>query len=315
MKVTLEKAAELIKRGETVAIPTETVYGLAADAFNVHAVKKIFEQKGRPSDNPLIVHISNLAQLDQLVTEFPEDLYKLADKFWPGPLSIVLKKQSSVPDIVTGGLQTVAVRMPDHSLTLSLIEKTGPLTAPSANKSGRPSPTNPKHVLEDFGPALPILDGGSSKLGLESTVIDLSEDSITILRPGFIDAKMIKDLLEKEVKMMDESDKKSGQKSPGTRFTHYKPKATVQWLAQPISDIKSSACYIIIHSKAVDESNQKNIHCYDGDYSTFARDLYDHFRTADHLSCENIFIEPFEDTEAHSLIPALKDRIERAIGS
>lgn len=314
MKVTLEEAAELINNGETVAIPTETVYGLAADAFNVNAVKKIFKQKGRPADNPLIVHISNFEQLNLLVTEIPEDLKKLAEQFWPGPLSIVLGKQNTVPDIVTGGLKTVAVRMPDHSWTLSLIEKTGPLTAPSANKSGRPSPTNLKHIVEDFGPDLPILDGGSSKLGLESTVIDLSGESITILRPGFIDARMMENLLGKKVKMMDESDKKSGKKSPGTRFTHYKPKASVQWLDPSIKNINDSKSYFIFHSKKIKSLNQKNIHAYEGDYSSFARDLYDHFRTADHLDCHIIFIEPFESSETHSLLPALKDRIERAIG-
>lgn len=315
MKVTLEKAAELIKDGETVAIPTETVYGLAADAFNVNAVKKIFKQKGRPANNPLIVHISDLEQLNHLVTDTPDNLHKLADRFWPGPLSIVLKKQTSVPDIVTGGLDTVAVRMPDHSLTLSLIKKTGPLTAPSANKSGRPSPTNPKHIVEDFGPDLPILDGSSSRLGLESTVIDLSGDSITILRPGFIDSSMIVDLLGKKVSMMDPSDKTSGKKSPGTRFTHYKPKAYVRWLDRPISELSDSENYIILHSKEIESSNQKNIHAYTADYPSLARDLYDHFRTADHLGCKSIVIEPFDEERSHPLIPALKDRIEKAISS
>ena len=285
MKVTLEKAADLIKQGETVAIPTETVYGLAADAFNINAVKKIFKQKGRPADNPLIVHISDLSQLKDLAKEIPEDLQKLAEQFWPGPLSVVLKKQNSVPDIVTGGLNTVAIRMPDHSLTLSLIEKTGPLTAPSANISGRPSPTNPKHIVEDFGDDLPILDGGSSKLGLESTVLDISGQSVTILRPGFIDTRIIEELLGKKIKMMDESDKKSGKKSPGTRFTHYKPKASVKWLDQSVQNISDSNSYFIFHSKKIKSIDQKNIHTYEGDYSSLARDLYDHFRTADHLSC------------------------------
>lgn len=315
MKVTHEKAADLIKQGETVAIPTETVYGLAADAFNVNAIKKIFEQKGRPADNPLIVHISDLNQLQNLAKDIPDDLQKLADQFWPGPLSLVLKKKTTVPDIVTGGLDTVAVRMPDHPLTLSLIKKTGPLTAPSANKSGRPSPTNPKHIVEDFGDDLPILDGGSSKLGLESTVLDLSGESITILRPGFIDATMIEDLLGIKVSTIDQTDKSSGIKSPGTRFTHYKPKASVRWLDKPISEINHSVSYTLVHSEAIESSDQKNVRAYKGDYVAFARDLYDHFRTADHLSCKTIFIERFKGNENHSIIPALQDRIDRAIGS
>lgn len=315
MKVTLEKAAALIKKGETVAIPTETVYGLAADAFNVNAVKKIFKQKGRPPENPLIVHISELDQLEILAGEIPGDLKKLANQFWPGPLSLVFKKHHRVPDIVTGGLNTVAVRMPDHPLTLSLISKTGPLAAPSANKSGRPSPTNPKHIEEDFGPDLPVLDGGPSKIGLESTVLDLSGDEITILRPGFVDSKMIKAATGKEVNKLGASNDASGKKSPGTRFTHYKPKASVQWLKNPVSEITDTNRYVLLHSKGYESSGPKNIHSYNGDYEAFGRDLYDHFRTADHLSYPVIFIEPFKDSGTHSLVPALEDRIEKAIRS
>ncbi|WP_234571865.1 L-threonylcarbamoyladenylate synthase [Rhodohalobacter sp. 614A] len=314
MKVTLEKATDLIKKGHTVAIPTETVYGLAADAFNVNAVKKIFEQKGRPSENPLIVHISDFDQLDLLASEIPETVKKLADQFWPGPLSIVLKKKDSVPDIVTGGLDTVAIRMPDHPLTLSLIKKTVPLTAPSANKSGRPSPTNIRHIEEDFGPELPVLDGDSSKIGLESTVVDLSGEKITVLRPGFVDARMIEDVLCQKVWVADQSDESTQKKSPGTRFTHYKPRADVQWLVEPILKITDSNHYYLFHRQR-QQSSQKNVHSYDEDYPSLARDLYDHFRTADHLSCSTIFIEPFESEISHPIIPALKDRIEKAISS
>lgn len=314
MKVTFEKAVGLINKGETVAIPTETVYGLAADAFNINAVKKIFEQKGRPSKNPLIVHISTISQLNILADNIPEDLHKLADAFWPGPVSMVLKKKNRVPDIVTGGLETVAVRMPDHPLALALIERTGPLTAPSANKSGRPSPTNPKHIQEDFGTSLPILDGGSSKLGLESTVLDLTDDEYTILRPGFITAEMIENILGRKIGEAEHSNSKSAGKSPGTQFTHYKPKAAVHWLSELPSDAKSSGNYYILHSNYPDRS-VKNIHSYYGDYESLARDLYDHFRTADHLSSPHIFIESFESSKNHPLIAALKDRINRAIQS
>jgi L-threonylcarbamoyladenylate synthase len=174
MDRSFQKAVELIRAGDVVAIPTETVYGLAADAFNISAVKKTFEVKGRPPDNPLIVHISRTEQLDEIADEIPEDAFKLAETFWPGPLTLVLKKKPIVPDIVTGGLNTVAVRMPDHPLTRKLIEQTGPLTAPSANRSGRPSPTRPEHIREDFGSTVHILEGGSAKLGLESTVLDMS---------------------------------------------------------------------------------------------------------------------------------------------
>lgn len=315
MNVTLEIAASLIRNGETVAIPTETVYGLAADAFNINAVKKIFDQKGRPAENPLIVHISDYSQLEILASEIPDDVKKLSDQFWPGPLSIVLKRQASIPDIVTGGLDTVAIRMPDHPLTQSLIEATGPLTAPSANKSGRPSPTHPRHITEDFGEDFPILDGGASTVGLESTVLDLTGGSPTILRPGSIDAKMIEDVLGKKVRILDKSDKTSGEKSPGTRFTHYKPEAAVHWIKPSDLQNINSGYYYILHSQRVKILKGKNVHSYNGHYKSLARDLYDHFRTADHLSCSDIFVEIFDSSIKHSLAPALKDRIEKAISS
>lgn len=313
--ISLKKAIDLIQKGEIVAIPTETVYGLAADAFNVNAVKKIFDQKGRPADNPLIVHISKFNQLKQLAVEFPKDVEKLAERFWPGPLSIILKKKSRVPDIVTGGLDTVAIRMPDHPITLSLLNKTGPLTAPSANKSGRPSPTKPTHILEDFGPELPILDGGTSKLGLESTVLDMSRDQLTILRPGFITTDAISITLGKKVVMMGDFDEETLKKSPGTRFTHYKPKASVQWFSGNEEDIVDIGAYYLFHSSIRPSDEYKNIYSYNRDYDLFARDLYDHFRTADYLSCKVIYIEPFERDLNHPLIPALKDRIEKAANS
>ena len=312
MIVSLKTAISLILNGETVAIPTETVYGIAADAFNVNAVKKIFEIKGRPADNPLIVHIQDLEQLHFLSKHYTDDVMKLADEFWPGPLSIILKKRSHVPDIVTGGLDTVAVRMPNHPQTLSLIKRTGPLTAPSANKSGRPSPTLPDHVEEDFGNDYPILGGSASELGLESTVLDMSTQDIVILRPGFIDAEMIESVIQRKVQMLSTSDKDSEKKSPGTRYTHYKPKASVQWLSGPIHDNTESDHYYLMHSSKCNEAKHKNIHCYYGDYYSFARDLYDHFRTADHLSCSVIFVESFTDNQKHPLIVALKDRIQKA---
>ncbi len=315
MIVNLKKAVELIKNGEIVAIPTETVYGLAADAFNVNAVKKTFDRKGRPPDNPLIVHINNLKQLDLLVTDLKDEVQVLAEKFWPGPLSLVLKKKNRVPDIVTGGLDTVAVRMPDHPLTLSLIEQTGPLTAPSANKSGRPSPTNPKHIIEDFGDSLPILDGGSTKIGLESTVLDMSGETFSILRPGFVSAEMIEEILGESVIEQKRKDHSAKKRSPGTRYTHYKPKASVQWLEETPLQIDTPENYYILHGEHPDQTEEKNIHSYRDDYEALARDLFDHFRTADHLSYSKICVEPFKSSEHHPLISALIDRIEKAIGS
>jgi L-threonylcarbamoyladenylate synthase len=313
MTRSFKKAAELINAGDVVAVPTETVYGLAADAFNISAVKKTFQIKGRPPDNPLIVHISRIEQLETVAREIPDDALKLARRFWPGPLTLVLNKKQIVPDIVTGGLKTVAVRIPDHPLTRKLIDKTGPLTAPSANKSGRPSPTKPEHVREDFGDTVHILDGGTAKLGLESTVLDLSGKIPAILRPGYISADMISGVIGKKVSENHNNNSSSRSRSPGTRYTHYKPKASVHWLPAIPKD-PDPKIYYIIHSGNREETGI-NIYSYKNDFEGLARDLYDHFRTADHLSCSQIRIETLPKNNSHPLISALKDRISRSIES
>jgi L-threonylcarbamoyladenylate synthase len=310
MIVTIEQAAKLIQSGDIVAIPTETVYGLAADVFHIGAVKKTFEVKGRPAENPLIVHISNWEHLHKLALEFSEEARILANRFWPGPLTIVLKKKPEVPDIVTAGLNTVAIRMPNHNRTLALIEQTGPLTAPSANKSGRPSPTRPEHIESDYHGAIPVLDGGPSEIGIESTVIDLSEGVITLLRPGFISQEMISSVTGKVV-LHTKTDRHTISKSPGTRFTHYKPKASVFWFNTASTKLSADS-YFLFHS-AISGYTAKNCFSYNGDYIAFARDLYDHFRTADHLGYSQIFIESFKKNDIHPIIPALLDRIQRAI--
>lgn len=188
------KAAELLKKGEIAALPTETVYGLAADALNTEAVKKIFAAKGRPQDNPLIVHIGEEKQLTFLVDgEISLKAQMLIDRFWPGPLTIIFKKSSLVPDITSAGLDTVAVRMPAHPLIMAVIQLSGlALAAPSANTSGYTSPTSAEHVYSDLNGKIPlILDGGSSEVGVESTVIDLSGDKAVVLRPGGITREKI----------------------------------------------------------------------------------------------------------------------------
>jgi L-threonylcarbamoyladenylate synthase len=296
MIVTIEQAAKLIQSGDIVAIPTETVYGLAADVFHIGAVKKTFEVKGRPAENPLIVHISNWEHLHKLALEFSEDARILANRFWPGPLTIVLKKKPEVPDIVTAGLNTVAIRMPNHNRTLALIEQTGPLTAPSANKSGRPSPTRPEHIESDYHGAIPVLDGGPSEIGIESTVIDLSEGIITLLRPGSISQEMISSVTGKAV-THTKTDSHTISKSPGTRFTHYKPKASVFWFNTASTKLSADS-YFLFHS-AISGYTAKNCFSYNGDYVAFARDLYDHFRTADHLGYSQIFIESFKKNDIH----------------
>lgn len=226
----IKKASDLIKNGELVAFPTETVYGLGADGLNENACKKIFEAKGRPSDNPLILHISNISMLYNLVENVDPKSKKLIDKCWPGPLTIIFKKSKIIPNIITAGLDTVAIRFPSNKIAQNLIEASNtPIAAPSANISGRPSPTRADDVYNDMnGKINLILDGGESDIGIESTVIDMSEDIPTILRPGFFTFEFIKEILS-DVKL-DESlvDNSKIPKSPGQKYKHYAPKAKME---------------------------------------------------------------------------------------
>lgn len=224
----MEEAGALLKAGALVAFPTETVYGLGANALDEKAAAKIYAAKGRPSDNPLIVHIAELSDLEKITKDIPKEAYLLAEEFWPGPLTMVLKKQDIVPYGTTGGLETVAVRMPSHPVALELIRHGGGfVAAPSANTSGRPSPTLASHVKDDMDGIIPmILDGGAVGIGIESTIVDLTEEVPTILRPGFITQAM----LEKVVGTV-EIDKglavnaKTAPKAPGMKYRHYAPKA------------------------------------------------------------------------------------------
>ena len=228
----LSLAADLLRSGQLVAFPTETVYGLGADATNVNAVLSIFEAKGRPADNPLIVHIYDRSQLDSICI-VPDRAVPLMDAFWPGPLTILFEKLPAVPDAVTAGLPTVAVRMPSHPVAAAMLRACRlPIAAPSANSSGRPSPTLAAHVLEDMQGRIPlILDGGPCEVGLESTVLDLCHGTPTILRPGGVTKEMLEDVLHTEVALAGsilrplKPDEKA--LSPGMRYKHYAPKAAV----------------------------------------------------------------------------------------
>lgn len=226
-----ERAAEILKNGGLVAIPTETVYGLAANALDEAAVKSIFVAKGRPQDNPLIVHISNFDMIKPLVTDIPELAKRLAEHFWPGPLTMIFNKADIIPNATSGGLSTVAVRMPANDAARAVIEKCGfPLAAPSANISGKPSPTTAQHVFEDMNGKIPlIIDGGECSVGVESTVICFRDDKIHILRPGGITAEMLSEFAEVEIDKAVETAPKADEKvlSPGMKYKHYSPKANV----------------------------------------------------------------------------------------
>ena len=224
----MAEAGALLKEGSLVAFPTETVYGLGANALDEEAAAKIYAAKGRPSDNPLIVHIAEMESLPLITAEIPEAAIKLAEKFWPGPLTMVLKKSEAVPYGTTGGLDTVAVRMPSHPIALEMIRHGGGyIAAPSANTSGRPSPTLASHVAEDMNGIIPmILDGGAVGIGIESTIVDLTEGVPTILRPGFITKEMLEEVVgEVQIDKGLEADSKTPPKAPGMKYRHYAPKA------------------------------------------------------------------------------------------
>lgn len=226
----MSKAGKLIAEGELVAFPTETVYGLGGDALRPEAAAKIYAAKGRPSDNPLIVHIAEFDDMKRVAREVPEQAKKLADAFWPGPLTMIVWKSDAVPEATTGGMQTVAVRMPNHPVALELIRRSGCLiAAPSANTSGRPSPTEAQHVEEDLsGRIAMILDGGPVGIGIESTIVDLTEEQPMILRPGYITPEMLSEVLGEEV-VIDPgilaADDTRKPKAPGMKYKHYAPKA------------------------------------------------------------------------------------------
>ena len=251
---TAQIAAEILKNGGLVAIPTETVYGLAANGLSEEAVAKIFIAKGRPQDNPLILHISHAAQMEDLCHSIPESAYRLAEKFWPGPLTLVLPARDIVPKCTTGGLSTVAVRCPDNDITRQIILLAGvPVAAPSANISGKPSTTTAQHVLHDHdGRIDAIVDGGSCRVGVESTIVDLTEDRPRLLRPGGITPEQLTDVLgdlvvDKAVTGQINND--AVVKAPGMKYRHYAPDCQVLIVA---GSRQAASAYIHREFKAGD---------------------------------------------------------------
>lgn len=332
----IEKAADIIKAGGLVAFPTETVYGLGADALNPEAAAKIYAAKGRPSDNPLIVHIAKVSDMYELANEVPQKAVMLAESFWPGPLTIVLPKKDIVPDGTTGGLNTVAIRMPSHPAALSLISSSGCyIAAPSANTSGRPSPTTAEHVADDMtGRIDMILDGGAVGIGIESTIVDLTGDTPTILRPGFITKAMLENIIgEVEIdKAIIDSSSNIKPKAPGMKYTHYAPKGELsvveasknpqdatQRVVTKINELvteKKNAGYrvaIIATNETKDLYNAENILVV-GDSSkgeTIAAKLYSVLRQCDDLNVDYIYSESFSQV---SLGSAIMNRLLKAAG-
>ena len=291
-----DKAAQILKNGGIVAIPTETVYGLAANALDENAVRSIFVAKGRPQDNPLIVHISNIEMMKPLVTDIPELAKRLAERFWAGPLTMIFDKTEAVPEATSGGLSTVAVRMPANEAAREIIEKCGfPLAAPSANTSGKPSPTTAQHVFEDMNGKIPlIIDGGECAVGVESTVICFRNGKIHILRPGGITREMLEEFAEVEVDKAVEAAPKADEKvlSPGMKYKHYSPKADV-FIVNTHGDDFAKFCQKNSAKKTIFLSCGEREGCLNyGETSEIqAHRLFSLLRHADEIGAEKVYVE------------------------
>ncbi len=302
----ITEAADFIKAGGVAAFPTETVYGLGANLFDEKAIAKVFEAKGRPADNPLIAHISDPSRIEMLSDEITDTARRFVEAFFPGPLTVVLKKSDKVPLIATAGLDTVAIRMPDFDVALTLIRKCGtPLVAPSANLSGKPSPTNWRAVKEDLeGRIECILKGQTSWFGLESTVVDCSGPRPRLLRQGAVSIEHLREIVpETEFKDASEDD---DIRSPGLKYRHYSPKGEVRIIAEgaTIEDSEDAAFIGLSQPKA--ELNRVLV-C--DSTQTYARSVYEFFRECDRDNILVIYCEAVDET---GIGTALMDRIRRA---
>lgn len=323
----IEKGAAILKDGGVVAFPTETVYGLGALATSRSAVEKIFEAKGRPSDNPLIVHIADMTMLKELIEgDIPLDASLLAEEFWPGPLSMIFKKSKKVPDSVTAGLETVAVRMPSNPAALMLIKEAGPIAAPSANRSGRPSPTSAKHVLDDMNGRIPlILDSGSSRVGLESTVLDLTCTPPRVLRPGGVTPNQIAEVIDEvEVDGSVLRPLQEGEiaRSPGMKYRHYAPEGSVTIVKGGRKRVASRICRLYDEAKAqgkkpailASSSNRtlygdRTVRMLGSGVAEQSRELFAALREMDDIKADAVFCEALD---AKDLGLAYMNRLGRA---
>ena len=307
----VSEAAEILRNGGTVAFPTETVYGLGANALSETAVKKIFKAKGRPSDNPLIVHIADIEAVERLAEEVPPAARLLMKEFWSGPLTIILKRKSVVPDVVTAGLDTVGIRMPSEPLARELIRLAGvPVAAPSANISGRPSPTTAAHVIDDMdGRADAILCGGDCGVGVESTVIDMSADVPTILRPGGISASRIEAVIG-EVRSGRGLSESEAPKSPGMKYRHYAPRARVVIYGDP-SEVKGENVGVMAFESRVAEFEGMPLISLGSTPQDAARRLFKGLRELDKLGVDIIFAPRIPDGDDWA---AVRNRLYKSAG-
>lgn len=296
----IDIAAQILKNDEIVAVPTETVYGLAGNGLSADAVKKIFKAKGRPNDNPLILHISSVDWLYRYAENVPDLALKLAEKFWPGPLTMIMSKKNIVPEETSGGLDTVAFRMPNNQWTLKLIEACDfPLAAPSANLSGLPSPTRAGYVYNDMKGKIPlIIDGGQCSYGLESTVIAFTENGVKILRPGGVTPEMLEQLCRVEIDKAVTEGLKDGDKalSPGMKYKHYSPKAEVFMVKCDDNDSfadfvnKNFDDYTIVLAKKAENIKAKTLP-YGRTAKQEAEKLFTSLRKADEMGAKKIYVQ------------------------
>ena len=330
IKEGVKKAAEIIKRGGLVAFPTETVYGLGANGLDENAVPKIYEAKGRPSDNPLILHISKLDEIEDIVKEIPKSALILAEEFWPGPLTMVFKKSERIPYRTTGGLESVAIRMPSNKIARELIKAAGvPIAAPSANSSGRPSTTKAAHVIYDLdGKIDMVIDGGEVDIGIESTIVDVTGEVPVILRPGFITEKMLSEAIGRveidEVVKSLSPDKDLKPKAPGMKYRPYAPRGkmtiykgshskVVERINEEISKLEGKKTGVL----ATDET--KSYYRADiiislgsrEDGESIAHNLFDALRKFDDDDVEFIYSEGFDENK---LGFAIMNRLHKSAG-
>ena len=308
----LGRAAELLGQGQLVALPTETVYGLAADARSAGAVSRIFEAKGRPAGNPLIVHVDSIEMAQRCVAAWPSAAGKLTKAFWPGPLSLVLPKAGLIPDIVTAAGATVAVRAPAHPVMRGVLAECGfPLAAPSANRSCRVSPTRAEHVVDQLGGRIPlVLDGGSCALGIESTVLDLSGIKPTILRPGSISLGQLQSVLG-QVETAGPATDTGPAKSPGQLSRHYSPRAKLILGSHPTAALGQAdeTTHIIAREPAPSACQGGRWYQLPDDPDGFAKELYDTLHRCDRAGAELIQVQSLPDGPEWD---ALRDRLTRA---
>lgn len=326
----IREAGDIIKAGGLVAFPTETVYGLGGDALSAASAARIYEAKGRPSDNPLIIHICRMEDLQKIAETIPQTAYTLAREFWPGSLTMIFRKADCVPMETTGGLDTVAVRMPAHETALALIEAAGGfVAAPSANLSGRPSPTAARYVIEDMNGRIDmILDGGESEFGLESTILDMTEKIPVILRPGYITASMLKEILGEVAGegAMSLPEEQEPPRAPGMRYRHYAPKGSltivegkeervVSYINEQIEQEKAKGRKTgvigtdqtagLYHADSIKNAGSRN------EERTIARQLYRILREFDEEGVSSIYSEAFDATGVGQ---AIMNRLLKAAG-